>query len=293
MNRLWLSFLLLLVTAIWGWTFVVVKQAIAAYGVISFLAVRFVIATLALGILVPRRIPRRTLTLGAGIGCILAPAYLFQTFGLNDTSPTNCGLITGLFVVCALLINRICYGIRLRLAVWCAVGVSLIGLFLLTGAGPSPPTLGDALTLGAAFCFGLQIVLLDRYAKGHDPAALTLMQLAVAATIFVAAWPALAAVAPTAARFAWPTSQVWFALAVTGILATAVGFYVQVLVQQHLSAVQTALILTLEPVFAAVFGYLLAEDRLIAIQLAGAALMVAAVTFSEVSRVWGAEPPAA
>ena len=279
MNRLWLTLLLLLVTAIWGWTFFVVKTAVDAYGVVGFLAVRFAIGSCTLCAVAPRRVPRKTWGLGAGIGVILAAAYLLQTFGLRTTSVTNCGLITGLFAIFALLVNRIAFGIHLRPVIWLAAGVSLAGLFLLTGAGPSPPTIGDGLTLGAALCFGLQIVLLDRYAKGHDTVALTLVQLAVATLIFAAIWPLVQAMT-------WPRREVWIALAITGVLATALAFYAQVLAQQHLPAVRAALLLSLEPVFAASFGYLLAGDQLTAVQLLGATLMVAAVMLAEAGRLW-------
>ena len=279
MNRFSLTLLLLLVTAIWGWTFTMVKEAVEAYGVVGFLALRFLIGSLSLGPVAVRGLTWKTFALGGAIGAVLAAAYLFQTFGLRVTTATNCGLITGLFVISALLLNRAIFGVRLRRLVWAAVGLSVLGLFLLTGAGPARPNLGDGLTLGAAVCFGLQIVLLDRYAKGHATLALTLSQLVVAAAILLLVWPVVE-------PLAWPTPSVWWALVITGVLATAAGFYIQVLVQQHLPAVRAAMLFTLEPVFAALFGYLLAGDRLTAVQIGGAALMVVAAMASEVGQAW-------
>jgi drug/metabolite transporter (DMT)-like permease len=279
MSNFSLTTLLLLVTAVWGWTFTLVKDAVAEYGVVSFLAVRFVIGSLALAPWAAGRLTRRSVLLGGWIGLVLAAAYLFQTFGVHYTTATNCGLITGLFVILALLLNRALYGVRVRRLTWAAVGVSLLGLVLLTGAGPSRPTIGDLLSLGAALGFGLQIVLLDRYAKAHDTLALTLTQLATAAVTFVIIWPVTASVV-------WPSGSVWSALLVTGLLATAGGFFVQVLVQQRLPAVRAAILFTMEPVFAALFGHLLAGDRLTLGQLAGAALMVGAVLTSELAQVW-------
>jgi drug/metabolite transporter (DMT)-like permease len=259
---------------VWGWTFTVVKDAVAVYGVVGFLAVRFTIAAVVLAPVAARRLSLRTIATGAGIGAVLAAAYLFQTSGLKYTTATNSGLITGLFVVVAPLVNRAVFGVKTRAVHWAAVAVSLAGLGLLTGAGPSPANFGDLLTLGCAGCFGLHIVLLDRLAKGHDTTALAAAQLGTAALVFLAIWPA-------AEPLDWPGREVWWALAVCGLLATAGGFWAQTFVQQRLPAVRTAVILTTEPVFATFFGYVLAGERLTGVQIAGAAVMVAAVVTAE------------
>jgi drug/metabolite transporter (DMT)-like permease len=110
-GRSWLyTILLVAVTAVWGWTFVVVQDAIALYGVIPFLAGRFVLAGAALTPIYARRLTRRTLLVGCGIGIVLAAGYLFQTTGLLFTTPTNMGFITGLFVVFAPLADRLLFG---------------------------------------------------------------------------------------------------------------------------------------------------------------------------------------
>lgn len=275
MNRIVLTLVLISVTAVWGWTFSMVKDAVDAYCVVGFLAIRFAIGSASLGIMSARRITARSLLVGSLIGVVLAAAYLLQTFGLQRTTATNCGLITGLFVVFGLLANRILFGVRTLPLFWTAAGLSVVGLFLLTGTGPSPATLGDMLAFGGAACFGLQIALLDRFAKQHDPIALTFAQIASATIIFLLAWPLTEPVA-------LPSLDVWMALVITGVLATAFGFYAQVLAQQQIPAVRVAIILTLEPVFATFFGYLLAGDRLTGIQLTGAILMFASVVIVEI-----------
>ena len=252
-----------------------VKDAIDAYCVIGFLAIRFAIGSASLAVVAARRITVRSAVVGSLIGVVLASSYLLQTFGLRYTTATNCGLITGLFAVCGLLANRILFGVRTLPLSWAAAGLGVVGLFLLTGAGPSPATLGDLLSLGCAAGFGLQIALLDRFARQHDPIALTFAQIASATIIFLLVWPLMEPIA-------WPSRTVWIALAVTGVLATAAGFYIQVLAQQQIPAVRVAIILTLEPVFATFFGYLLAGDRLTGIQFTGAILMFAAVVVAEV-----------
>ncbi len=269
------SALMLGVTAVWGWTFTVVKDAIGLYPVVPFLAVRFMLAALVMAPVALPRITRSTLRVGSAIGLVLAAAYLLQTFGLETTTPTNCGLITGLFVMATPVCNRLLFRERLPWGMWLAVGVSLVGLVLLTGGGPTAPTSGDALTLGCAVCFGLQIALLDRYAADHDALALAVVQIGVSGLIFTAVW---LGTGPVVA----PPAEVWPALLLCSVIATAACFTAQTMVQQRLPAIRIAIILTLEPVFAALFGYLLAGDRLGPIQLVGAAVMVATLAFAEV-----------
>src|ERR687894_3128367 len=104
------TLLLVAVTAVWGWTFVVVQDAIALYGVLPFLTVRFLLAGAALAPIYAARLTWRSLVVGGGIGVVLAAGYFFQTTGLLYTTPTNSGLITGLFVVFAPLADRLLFG---------------------------------------------------------------------------------------------------------------------------------------------------------------------------------------
>lgn len=276
MQRLVLSLLLLSIVAVWGWTFVVVKDAIDVYGVVPFLAVRFTIGLVCVGVFSIRRVNRRSLQTGSLIGIVLAAAYLFQTFGLDFSTATNTGLITGLFIIFAPLANRLFFRVRTSRVLWGAIGISLIGLVLLTtGAGAAGMKTGDPLTLGCAVCFGLHVALLDRYSKHHRAGVLVLGQLVSSTLIF---WIACIPIGMPG----WPSAEVWFALLLTGVVATGAGFYVQTFVQQRLSAVETGIIILTEPIFAAVFGYLLAGDHLNWIQICGAVIMVAAVFAVEI-----------
>ncbi|HEV3476994.1 MAG TPA: DMT family transporter [Rubrobacteraceae bacterium] len=272
--RLIYTLLLVLVTAVWGWTFVVVQDAISVYGVLGFLALRFALASVALAPLLPR-ITRRTLLVGAGIGLVLAVAYLFQTLGLLYTTPTNSGLITGLFVVFAPLTARAFFKVHVPRLVVAAVFLSLTGMLLLAGQSPSGVRIGDALTVVCAGALGLHIALLSRYAREHDAGSLALAQMLSMAILFSALWPFFEPVA-------MPPREVLFAIALTGIVASAGAFYVQTTVQQRIPAARAAIILTMEPVFAAFFGYWLAGDRLSPVQLGGAALILSALFIGEV-----------
>ena len=269
------TLLLVGITAVWGWTFVVVRDAIALYGVLPFLAVRFALAAGALAPFSVPKLTRRTLLVGGGIGVVLAAAYLFQTLGLLFTTPTNSGLITGLFVVFAPLADRILFGASFSRQVIVAVVMSLLGMVLLAGGGPEGINSGDILTLVCAAALGLHIALLSRYASGYDAVSLAFAQILAMAALFAVAWPVFEPVT-------LPPSGVWIALLVTGLVASAGAFWVQTFVQQRIPAARTAIILTMEPVFAAFFGYWLAGDRLVAIQILGAALILSALVVGEV-----------
>jgi len=274
MSGVWLSLALIAITAVWGATFTVVKQAVTQYGVVSFLAIRFAVGTLGLLPWAVGRLDRQSITSGSLVGLALAAGYLFQTFGLRWTSATNSGLITGLFVVFAPLWNRALFKVHTPAMVWGAIALSFVGLLLLTGGGAEPLAWGDVLTLGAAAAFALQIVLLGRFGKEHDTFALAGVQVAVAAVVFFLAWPW---VDPCVL----PPPSVWPAILLTGIVATALGFAVQTFAQKQIPPTRAAVIFALESVFVLVFGYVFAGDRLSAFQLLGAAVMMAAVGLSE------------
>ena len=263
------------ITAVWGWTFVVVQDAIAIYGVLPFLAARFVLAAAAIAPFSIPKLTRRTLVIGGGIGVVLAAGYLFQTLGLLFTTPTNSGLITGLFVVFAPLADRVFFGASFSRQVLVAVVLSLVGMVLLTGGGPEGINPGDLLTLLCAMALGLHIALLSRYAADYDAVGLAFAQLLAMSVLFIVCWPVFDPIE-------LPPRGVWISLLITGLLASAGAFWVQTFVQQRIPAARTAIILTMEPVFAAFFGYWLAGDRLVAVQITGAVLILSALVVGEV-----------
>lgn len=297
-SRLVLSALLLGVVAVWGATFIMVKDAIPRFGVVPFLAVRFLIGSAVLAPFTLRRWTRGGLTSGGLVGLALAAGFLLQTLGLDLTTATSSGLITGLFVVFAPLANRALFGVRTPGKLWVGIAAAVAGLYLLTYGGPavpptpalaagapsSPPggltgrTLGDFLTVLCAACFGLHVALLDRVTKRHEPLALAQGQLVMAAAVYLAAWPFIR-------PLGWPPAEVWPALLITGVLATAAAYIIQTLAQRRLSAVEAAMIMFLEPLFAAIFGYI-GGDRLTLVQMAGGAIMLAAFAGVEIYPRW-------
>jgi drug/metabolite transporter (DMT)-like permease len=265
---------LLMVTAVWGWTFVLVKDAVTHYPTLPFLQLRFILAFLVMVVLVRRLPARPEVRVGVIAGAVLAAGYLTQTVGLTMTSPGNSGLITGLFVVFTPLIERV-FGVPVRWFTSIAVVAALAGTVMLVG-GPSGFGLGDVLTIATAFFFALHLVLLSHWSPGLRSAPLAMLQMGTSALIFSAGgtWSLPA-----------PTAAVWFAIIVTGVFASALAFYIQTWAQQHLSASRTALILTTEPAWALVAAVVLAGQRFGLLQAVGAALMLAAIVGHEVAHL--------
>jgi drug/metabolite transporter (DMT)-like permease len=273
--RLVPTLLLVGVTAIWGWTFVVVKDAIGHYPVFSFLGVRFVLAALVLWVIVAAlRLRVRRAGVGLAIGLVLALSYLFQTLGLHGTSVANTGLITGLFVVFTPILDRLVFGVATGAGTWLAAAAAFVGMALLTGGAPTGLHQGDLLVLLGSVGFAFHITLLSRYASA-GPLVLAAWQM-TAAGVFLTA----GAVATGAVVIPVPSS-VWPALVITGVFASAVAFWVQTYAQQRLPASRTALILTTEPAFTVFFAFLLVGERFRPIQVVGAALILGALFFSE------------
>lgn len=255
-------------TAVWGWTFVVVKDAIAQYPTVPFLALRFAIALIVMASVVRGLPSRRTLLVGTTVGTALAAGYLLQTVGLQYISAGNAGLITGLLVVFTPLLERLT-GRRVPWFAYPAVVAALAGTVLLAGGGGRLGVgLGELLLLGCALAFAVHIVLLSRWSPGLPPAPLAMVQMATAAVLFGI---------PAAPALRMPSTYVWFALVVTGVAASAVAFLVQTWAQQQLSASRTALILATEPAWALFFSVLLTGQRLGPAQAVGAALVLLAI----------------
>jgi drug/metabolite transporter (DMT)-like permease len=266
------TFALLVVTAIWGWTFVLVKEGVSEIGPFWFLALRFVIATaLALPLLLRRLRASHFVdwARGAVLGAMLFAGYYFQTWGLVYTTAQKSGLITGLSVVLVPPIGWL-LGQRTPGKTWAGVVLAAVGLSLLVLGGKEPlgPTgFGDLLTLACAASFALYLVLLDRYTKQSDFLSLFLPQLGVVGVLSLVG------------AYLWeePTfslsPRTWEAILITGALASTLAFFVLTWVQRRSTAAYTAIVLATEPAFAAFFGWLLLGETLRGLQILGAGLI--------------------
>jgi drug/metabolite transporter (DMT)-like permease len=252
-----------------------VQDAIAVIPVTAFLAYRFVAAALLVTVMFRRRLrhlSRAGWAAGLVMGVALTAGYLFQTWGLDRTTASNAGFITGTFVVLTPLLAAILLGQRAGRIAWLAAAVSAVGLALLSGVGSENlRPAGDGLVLLGAIAFAFHILATDRGVSRHDIGALLAVQLGFCglACLLLAAGSG-----QLEAPRGW---TVWSALLVTALVASALGFFVQSYAQQHASPARTALILASEPAFAGLFGWLLAGDTLSPLGWVGGALILAAI----------------
>jgi drug/metabolite transporter (DMT)-like permease len=276
-TRHWYALALVGVTAVWGVTFPVVKDAVERVPPFEFLTLRFTLAavvTTAIFVRQLRTLGREGLVAGALAGTTLFAGYAFQTVGLQYTRASNAGFVTGLFVVFAPLFAALF--LRRRPGTGATIGVvlALLGLALLSLTNHLHVRKGDLIVLFAAISFALQIVLLARYAPRHSPGALSAVQLWVTA-VLSGLW------SMSGEHWRTPTASVWMAVVVTGLFASALAFTVQTAAQRHIGPTRTAVILTMEPVFAGLFAYLLLNEQLTARGWIGAGLILAGMLVAE------------
>ena len=267
------------IAAVWGLTFVMVQDAIELLPTMAFLAYRFIPAALIVAVIFwrpLRRLPAAGWRAGLLMGVFLCGGYVFQTLGLEETSASNTGFITGLFVVLTPVLGAVFLRHRISVVAWVAAGVAMLGLWLLSGAGGELDLRGDGLVLLCAFSLAAHILATASAVKRFDVGALLAVQLGVVGF-------ASLAIAAVAGQLEPPEgATVWSALLVTSLVASALGFFVQSFAQQHAPPARTALILASEPAFAGLFGWLLNDERLTATGWLGAALIMAAIVAVEI-----------
>ncbi len=248
---------LITITAVWGWTFLGVKEAILKMAVMDFLAIRFAVAAVVLVFIRPVtifKIEKRVLWRGIVLGFLLGMAYITQTFGLQTVSPAVSGFITGMGVVFTPVMLWVVLRRKIGNNIWIAVILALIGLALLSLHGWAFGR-GELLTLACAIFVAFHIIGLGEWSPQHDTYELTLIQIITVAIMCAGA------AAPDGIMLP-PDLVTWGTVGITGILATAAAFFVQTWAQALISPSYTAVILTMEPVFAGFFGVVLGGDRL-------------------------------
>ncbi|PYV41285.1 MAG: hypothetical protein DMG09_05015 [Acidobacteria bacterium] len=273
---------LIFVTIIWGSTFAIVKKALAQVSPILFITLRLWIATALTVALMPgalRNMSLDTFRRGSILASLLLGGFIFQTVGLRVTTASKSAFITSLSVLLVPILGFVLFGHRPRRQTIAGVALATVGLGLLT-----LETLelkfgrGDTLTFLCAVVFALHILFIGRYSPISDFRQLVILQMAVSAVVGSLAMPMLET------PFLVPDVPFTLYLFITGVLATAFGFYVQNRAQQFTTANRTALIFSLEPLFAALFSYLLLGQTLSPKQWLGGGLVIAGILISEIRR---------
>ena len=267
---------LLAVTAAWGSTFFLIKDVVERVPVADFLAVRFLVAAVAVWLIFPRAASRLTPAerwQGVTLGVVYGLGQLLQTTGLQDTSASVSGFITGMYVVFTPLLGALLLRTRLGWAVWAAVGLATAGLASLSLQGLAVGS-GEALTLAGAALYGAHIVGLGAWSSGRNALGLTVVQLATITVVCgVGALPG-GVVLPA-------SGGDWLSLVYMALVAGALALVVQTWAQAHLAATRAAIIMTMEPVWAAGFAVALGGERLGLRVLLGGALVLAAMYLVE------------
>lgn len=278
--------LLILVTFVWGATFVQIKDALHDITPLLFNAVRMTLAAVVLAVIYRKQVAvlrKPALKAGLLVGLFLALGYEFQTTGLNLTTPSKSGFLTGVSVVLVPVFLVIFW--KKRVKAWTALGVvsAFVGLYLLTvpaGEGLNSDfasvNMGDLLTLICAISFAFQIILLGRASQRHPFEQIAFLQVGTSAVLLFVLAPMM-----ESTHVVW-SSRVILAILVTGILGTAVAFTIQAWAQQFLPPTNAALIFSLEPVFAWLTSYVVLGERLGARAALGAVLILAGVLVSEI-----------
>jgi drug/metabolite transporter (DMT)-like permease len=276
---------LMFCSLIWGVAFVIVKSALEHSSVFLFLAVRFSIAAALMFLLQPRAIHRMEspeIFAGMRLAFFMFAGYGFQTAGLQYTTATNSGFVTGSSVVLVPLLLGVFWGRTLTRWIYAGAFAALIGLYFLTVPTEGLRYLnhGDVFTFIAAGFYAVHIILVGEYSQEHSVSALSLIQVAGCA---VMAWPltlAASAIHWQPVRFAWGWS-LFLSIGICAVFATAIAFTVQLWAQQYTSPSHAAILFALEPVFAVITSYLVLQERLSARAMKGAGLVVAGIVIAE------------
>lgn len=293
-KRLWADIALGVCALIWGATFVVVKDALRDVSVFVYVAVRFGLSTAIMAAIFWRELralSRRAAWAGAQIGFFMFGGYVFQTAGLKLTTPSKAAFITGSSVVLVPIILAACGLRKITAWIWAGAIFALAGLFLLTvpAEGLGGLNRGDPIVFLGAIMFALHIIFVARYVERHSVGSLAFAQIATTALLATIFIPILGQLQWERPHWAW-TGNLIFAILVTSIGSTVIGFSFQVWAQQYASPSHTAILISLEPVFAALTSWLLGAERLGSRVLLGGALVLAGILLAELKSPAPAAP---
>lgn len=269
---------LLAVTAIWGSTFVITKNILNNIPTYNFLALRFILAFIISSIVFYKnmiKINKNTIIYGLMIGTILFLGYAFQTVGLNYTTPSKSGFITGFSVVIVPITSSIISKKLPNKSTIFGVLCAIIGLGFMTLDTSLSLNIGDLCTIICAFCFAFHIIFVGKYTNMVDSVSLAIIQIGVVG--FISLMFSL-----TTHTFTLPNTLIdWSGIIYTGILATSGAYIIQNIMQKFTSPTHTALIYTAEPVFSAIFSFIILGDIMTTKAIIGSILILLGMILSE------------
>jgi drug/metabolite transporter (DMT)-like permease len=267
---------LLGVTACWGSTFFLIHDLLARVPTLDFLAVRFAIASVTLVALAPKalgRLTRESRRQAVVLGCLYGVAQILQTAGLAQTPASISGFITGMYVVATPVFAALILRSRVGVLTWVAVLVAMVGLGVLTLSGFSIGY-GEALIFVAALLYALHIVGLGAWSDARQTLGMAIVQLIVISVI------CLVCTAPNGLVLPHRTGD-WVSMVYMAVFAAAAAMIGQTWAQAHLPATRAAIIMSTEPVFAAMFAVLLGGESATVRMVFGGILVLAAMVLAE------------
>ena len=271
-SKLTLYIAMISIAAVWGSSFVVMKDSLERQNLFSFLSSRFILAALLMFLYKPgvlRGLTKKFIYRVIIAGILLGGGYIFQTYGLTKTTVSNTGFITGLYLVFTPLISLIILKRHVLKIQWLAVVIATIGLFFISYNGVTIG-LGEILVLISAFIYGAHFVALGEWSDGKNTYALTFIQVATVA--------ALTSIFAIKDGFqVAPDSTVWLAILYTAFFATFIGFLIQTKAQSMMSATVASVLLATETPFAVFFGLYFHSDPLTLRIITGGSLVMAAM----------------
>jgi drug/metabolite transporter (DMT)-like permease len=272
-------------TILWGSTFVVVKNSLDHSSVFLFLALRFTLAGILMALWRPRifySVEREEIFAGLRLGFFMFAGYAFQTAGLQYTSASNSGFVTGSSVVLVPILFGIFWGHRLTAWVYAGALAAGFGLYYLTipVEGVAHLNKGDVLTFVAAASYAVHIILVSEYTKQHSASALSVLQVIACAGMAWIMTGIAAAIRWQPVRFV-PSWSLLLGISICAVFATAVAFSIQLWAQQYTTPGHAAILFTLEPVFAVLTSYLFLGERLAMRAIFGAAFVLAGILIAE------------
>ncbi|MGG1659959.1 DMT family transporter [Brevibacillus sp. NRS-1366] len=267
---------LLLIAMIWGSNYIVIKSVVETVPVFQMLFIRFTLTAI---IMLPftfkvlRHADRSTWTSGLILGLIMVATYLLETFGLTSTSASNAGFIIGLYVVLVPVIDNLIQGRLLKISLAGILLLSITGTTLLTMKDSFDPKFGDVLVLAAAFGYAIQMIMAKKLTAGKtmDSRSLTVIQFSTVAII--------SGLLSLSQPFAWSnlTPSFWLATGYLVVFGTMIAYYVQLVMIRRTSPSRVALLMSSEPMFAAIFSILIVGEHLSIWQLFGGLCIITGI----------------
>jgi drug/metabolite transporter (DMT)-like permease len=267
---------LLAMTACWGSTFFLIHDLLDRMPTLDFLAVRFTMASVVMLLIAPKAVARLSAASrrrAVALGLLYGVAQILQTAGLAHTAASISGFITGMYVVATPLFAALLLRTRITPMTWAAVALAAAGLGVLTLDGFSLGY-GEAITLVAAMLYALHIVGLGAWANAREALGMSIVQIIVIAVVCLVATAPDGVVLPA-------TTGDWLSVVYMAVFAGAAALVGQTWAQSHLSPTRTAIIMSMEPVFAAFFAVLLGGESTTLRMLTGGLMVLTAMLVVE------------